>query len=76
MSLGNYWSLVHIKRSDQLLASQQVSWRKLLTILVKQAIMVIQGGVTPQSSVLPPTIAVKHKVKGQEANMVEVKGKV
>ena len=30
----------------------------------------MQGGVTPQSSVLPPATAVKHKVKSQEAKIV------
>ena len=34
----------------------------------------LQGGVTPQSSVLPPATVVKHKVKGQEAKIVKVKG--
>ena len=34
-----------------------------------------QGGVTPQTSVLPPATAVKHKVKCQEAKIVNVKGK-
>ena len=34
----------------------------------------LQGGVTPQSSVLPPVTTVKHKVKGQEAKIVKVKG--
>ena len=33
-----------------------------------------QGGVTPQSSALPPATAIKHKVKGQEAKIVKVKG--
>ena len=33
-----------------------------------------QGGVTPQSSVLLPVTAVKHKVKGQEAKIVKVEG--
>ena len=31
-----------------------------------------QGGVTPQSSVIPPATAVKHKVRGQEAKIVKV----
>ena len=31
-------------------------------------------GVTPQSSVLPPVTTVKHKVKGQEAKIIKVKG--
>ena len=35
---------------------------------------IIQGGITPQSSVIPPVTAVKHKVKGQEAKIVKVKG--
>ena len=34
----------------------------------------VQGGVTPQSSVLPPATVVKHEVKGQEAKIVKVKG--
>ena len=33
-----------------------------------------QGEVTPRSSVIPPATAVKNKVKGQEAKIVEVKG--
>ena len=36
----------------------------------------LQGVVTPQSSVLPPTTAVKYKVKGQEAKIIKVKGQV
>ena len=31
-------------------------------------------GVSLQSSVLPPATTVKHKVKGQEAKIVKVKG--
>ena len=33
-----------------------------------------QGDITPQSSVLPPATTIKHKVKGQEAKIVKVKG--
>ena len=33
-----------------------------------------QGGVSPQSSVLPPATTVTHKVKDQEAKVVKVKG--
>ena len=37
------------------------------------AINANQRGVTPQSSVLPTTTTVKHKVKGQEARIIKVK---
>ena len=43
-------------------------WRPVIKLVYSQ------GGVTPQSSVLPPATAVKHKVKRQEAKIIKVKG--